>query len=112
VWIVAGDEAPYRYGNFIKEHSFFGGDLIDIFNGDDRISEITEVKDAYVPIIKMKVNGIPTDLLFSKLDLPFLSDDLLQSSILNKDVIIYCNERESITSLSGFRVGHSLLKLT
>lgn len=72
--------------------------LIDHFQG---------VPDAYVPIIKTKVSGIPIDLLMARLALSQIPDDL---SLQDDDLLRNLDER-CVRSLNGSRVTDEILRL-
>uniref|UniRef100_G1KQQ1 polynucleotide adenylyltransferase n=1 Tax=Anolis carolinensis TaxID=28377 RepID=G1KQQ1_ANOCA len=65
------------------------------------------VEDAYVPVIKFEFDGIEIDLVFARLALPTISDNLdLRDDSSLKSLDIRC-----IRSLNGFRVTDEILHL-
>ncbi|CAG8760972.1 15070_t:CDS:2, partial [Acaulospora morrowiae] len=71
------------------------------------VNELTSVTDAYVPVIKMKFQGIAIDLVFARLNLPQVPDDLeLRENSLLKSLDETC-----IRSINGSRVTDEILRL-
>ncbi|CAG8631363.1 13040_t:CDS:10, partial [Dentiscutata heterogama] len=71
------------------------------------VNELTCVPDAYVPVIKLKFQDIPIDLLFARLELPKVPDELeLKENTLLKNLDETC-----IRSLNGSRVTDEILRL-
>jgi poly(A) polymerase len=71
------------------------------------VTELTQVPDAYVPVIKMKFAGISIDLIFAKLGLTTIPEDL---DLLDSNILRNLDEK-CILSLNGVRVTDELLKL-
>ncbi|XP_062826280.1 poly(A) polymerase gamma [Anolis carolinensis] len=73
----------------------------------DGIRNLRAVEDAYVPVIKFEFDGIEIDLVFARLALPTISDNLdLRDDSSLKSLDIRC-----IRSLNGFRVTDEILHL-
>uniref|UniRef100_A0A7S1AF78 polynucleotide adenylyltransferase n=1 Tax=Noctiluca scintillans TaxID=2966 RepID=A0A7S1AF78_NOCSC len=72
------------------------------------ISELSPVPDAYVPIIKMKLSGVEIDLLFARLSLSQVPDDL---ESLNDDNLLKNLDDKTVRSLNGCRVADHILSL-
>ncbi|XP_064078258.1 poly(A) polymerase type 3-like isoform X3 [Macrobrachium nipponense] len=73
------------------------------------LSEVTEmraVEDAYVPLIKMKYEGIEIDLLFARLALKEINDDVE----LQEDSILKNLDEKCVRSLNGCRVTDEILR--
>lgn len=90
-----------------RSEDFFG-ELLQILKSEKDISEIHDVKDAYVPVIKMKYSGIQIDLLFARLS--FKSIDEKMDSLTDDSILKNC-DKESILSLNGCRVTDQILSL-
>ncbi|THH28420.1 hypothetical protein EUX98_g5765 [Antrodiella citrinella] len=73
----------------------------------DGVTEASGVPDAYVPIIKTKISGIPIDLLMTRLALSSIPDDL---SLQDDDLLRNLDER-CVRSLNGSRVTDEILRL-
>eukprot|EP00123_Amoebidium_parasiticum_P016641 comp23529_c0_seq2/m.39575 comp23529_c0_seq2/g.39575 ORF comp23529_c0_seq2/g.39575 comp23529_c0_seq2/m.39575 type:complete len:693 (-) comp23529_c0_seq2:599-2677(-) len=73
----------------------------------EEVTQITAIKEAFVPVIKMEFSGISIDLIMAKLNLASVDEsvDLLNPSIL-KEV-----EEVSVRSINGCRVTDQILKL-
>ncbi|KAN0097052.1 Poly(A) polymerase central domain containing protein [Tylopilus felleus] len=80
-------------------------DFFDVFEGMLRemegVTEVSGVPDAYVPIIKTKVSGIPLDFLMARLALSSIPDDL---SLKDDNLLRNLDERCS-------RVNDEILRL-
>ncbi|KZT42918.1 Poly(A) polymerase [Sistotremastrum suecicum HHB10207 ss-3] len=86
-------------------------DFFDIFEPMLRefegASEVSGVPEAFVPIIKAKINGVELDLLMARLALSQIGDDLtLQDDNLLKNLDERC-----IRSIGGTRVTDEMLRL-
>ncbi len=90
-----------------RSEDFFG-ELLNILKNEKDITEIHDVKDAYVPVIKMKYSGIQIDLLFARLS--FKSIDEKMDSLTDDSILKNC-DKESILSLNGCRVTDQILSL-
>ncbi|KAI0921175.1 hypothetical protein AcW1_004762 [Taiwanofungus camphoratus] len=86
-------------------------DFFDVFEGmlkdTEGVSEASGVPDAYVPIIKIKISGIPIDLVMARLALSSIPDDL---SLQDDDLLRNLDER-CVRSLNGSRVTDEILRL-
>ncbi|KAI0032934.1 Poly(A) polymerase central domain-containing protein [Vararia minispora EC-137] len=73
----------------------------------DGVTEVSGVPEAYVPIVKSKISGIPIDFLMARLNLSSIPDDLsLQDDNLLRNLDDRC-----IRSLNGSRVTDEVLRL-
>ncbi|KAF9006726.1 Poly(A) polymerase central domain-containing protein [Cyathus striatus] len=71
------------------------------------VTEVSGVPEAYVPIIKTKISGIPIDFLMARLALSSIPDDL---SLQDDNLLRNLDER-CIRSLGGSRVTDEILRL-
>uniref|UniRef100_A0A0D6QS48 polynucleotide adenylyltransferase n=2 Tax=Araucaria cunninghamii TaxID=56994 RepID=A0A0D6QS48_ARACU len=71
------------------------------------VTELHPIPDAHVPVMRFKFNGISVDLLYAKLSLWAIPEDLdiSQDSILNNV------DEQSVRSLNGCRVTDQILRL-
>eukprot|EP00929_Paragymnodinium_shiwhaense_P002143 TRINITY_DN102345_c0_g1_i1.p1 TRINITY_DN102345_c0_g1~~TRINITY_DN102345_c0_g1_i1.p1 ORF type:complete len:704 (-),score=162.44 TRINITY_DN102345_c0_g1_i1:56-2167(-) len=72
------------------------------------VQDLTPVPDAHTPIIKMKLSGVEIDLLFARLALPVVPENL-QS--LNDDSLLKNLDDKTVRSLNGCRVADHILSL-
>ncbi|CAJ0840673.1 9376_t:CDS:10, partial [Entrophospora sp. SA101] len=85
----------------------FFTDMTESLEKNNEVTDLTTVTDAYVPVIKMKFQDIPIDLIFAKLNLSKVPDDLeLRENSLLKNLDDVC-----IRSLNGSRVTDEILRL-
>jgi poly(A) polymerase len=71
------------------------------------VTELTKVPEAYVPVMNMKFDGISIDLVFARLNLVTIPDDLdLTDSGLLRNL-----DEKCILSLNGSRTTDEMLKL-
>lgn len=91
----------------ISRESFFQL-LVPKLQDHPDISELSPVPDAYVPIIKMKFSGIDIDLLFARVMLTAIPEDL---SSLRDDNLLKNLDDKTVRSLNGCRVADQILSL-
>ncbi|KAI0322506.1 poly-A polymerase [Amylostereum chailletii] len=86
-------------------------DFFDVFESMLRevegVSDVSAVPDAYVPIIKSEISGIPIDFLMARLALSSIPDDL---SLQDDNLLRNLDER-CIRSVNGSRVTDEILRL-
>ncbi|KAF7332675.1 Poly polymerase pla1 [Mycena kentingensis (nom. inval.)] len=73
----------------------------------DGATEVSGVPDAYVPVIKAKVSGIPLDFLMARLALSSIPDNLS----LRDDTLLRNLDERCVRSLGGSRVTDEILRL-
>ncbi|ODV92333.1 hypothetical protein CANCADRAFT_56050 [Tortispora caseinolytica NRRL Y-17796] len=71
------------------------------------LEEISPVSEAYVPIIKTKIGGVPIDLIFAHLDIAQVPITL---TLKDKNLLRNIDERD-LRSLNGTRVTDEILEL-
>ena len=91
----------------ISRDDFFGS-LQPILEANPRVSELSGVPDAVVPIIKMKYDKIEVDLTFARLNLAVI-DSKLEN--LGSDNLLKHLDEKTVRSINGTRVADSLLSL-
>jgi poly(A) polymerase len=93
---------------FVDRYEHFFGELLQILKSHPQITEINDIVDANVPVIKLKFKTIRIDLLFAA-----IASDRVDESLTNLDddnLLIDC-DKESILSLNGPRVTDQILEL-
>lgn len=89
-----------------REEDFFG-ELQRILAELPEVQELHPVPDAYVPVMKFKFDGVSIDLLYAKLGLWVIPDDLdLSVLTLLQDL-----DEKSVLSLNGSRVTDKILHM-
>ncbi|KAI8826949.1 Poly(A) polymerase central domain-containing protein [Fimicolochytrium jonesii] len=90
----------------VKRDDFFDI-MYDLLKARPEITDITAVSDAYVPVIKFEFSKIPIDLLFARLELDSIPDDL---DLADDNLLQNLDERD-VRSLNGSRVTDEILRL-
>ena len=89
-----------------REEDFFG-ELQRMLAELPEVQELHPVPDAYVPVMKFKFDGVSIDLLYAKLGLWVIPDDLdLSVPTLLQDL-----DEKSVLSLNGSRVTDKILHM-
>eukprot|EP00249_Psilotum_nudum_P024513 c29207_g1_i1 orf=528-2630(+) len=89
-----------------REEDFFLG-LHDMLAEMPEVTELQPVPDAHVPVMRFKLQGISIDLLYARLTLWVIPEDLDIS-----EESILCNvDEQSVRSLNGCRVIDQILRL-
>lgn len=79
----------------------------ELLRQKSELEELTSVPDAFVPIIKIKFDGISIDLIFSRLDIAQVP---LSLTLDDKNLLKNIDEKD-LRSLNGTRVTDEILKL-
>ncbi|KAL8585161.1 hypothetical protein ACOMHN_013176 [Nucella lapillus] len=89
------------------ERSDFFKSFVELMKGRMEVKELRAVEEAFVPVIKMTYDGIELDMLFARLALPTIPEDIdlrHESHLKNLD-------EKSVRSLNGCRVTDEILHL-
>ncbi|KAI3735811.1 hypothetical protein L6452_15328 [Arctium lappa] len=93
-----------RYAS--RDEDFFG-ELKRMLSDRPDVTELHPVPDAHVPVMKFKLNGVSIDLLYAKLSLWVIPEDL----DISQDSILQNADEQSVRSLNGCRVTDQILRL-
>lgn len=86
---------PRKY----KREENFNGDLYEKLKGSKGVTELYKITEAFIPLIRLKLNGISVDILFSALNY-----DSVPKEINFKDDLLLLNlEEKCYRSLNGIR---------
>jgi len=89
---------------YITRENFFNG-LQRLLSGMKEVSELVVV-NAYIPIMKMKYNGVPVDLIFAETIYRCLPQSLVVDERLRKVM-----DTKSFLCIGGYRITRRLLLL-
>ena len=92
-----------------RDYHFFG-ELAPMLRSTPGVTELTEVKEAQVPVIKMKFNDVEIDLLFARVEYKEVGDDFNSDRLLDDNILRNC-DLETVRSLNGCRVTELILKV-
>ncbi|XP_069117159.1 poly(A) polymerase beta-like isoform X1 [Argopecten irradians] len=89
------------------DRSDFFSSFYELLKQQDEVKDLRAVEEAYVPVIKMVFDGIELDMLFARLALPQIPEDIdLRDEALLKNLSEKC-----VRSLNGCRVTDEILHL-
>ncbi|XP_062092160.1 nuclear poly(A) polymerase 1-like [Humulus lupulus] len=89
-----------------REEDFFG-ELHRMLAEMPEVTELHPVPDAHVPVLKFKFGGVSIDLLYAKLSLWVIPEDL----DISQDSILQNADEQTVRSLNGCRVTDQILRL-
>ncbi|KAJ0801572.1 putative polynucleotide adenylyltransferase [Helianthus annuus] len=93
-----------RYAD--RDEDFFG-ELKRMLLEMPDVTELHPVPDAHVPVMRFKLNGVSIDLLYARLSLWVIPDDL----DISQDSILQNADDKTVRSLNGCRVTDQILSL-
>uniref|UniRef100_A0A6T6CBS1 Poly(A) polymerase n=1 Tax=Compsopogon caeruleus TaxID=31354 RepID=A0A6T6CBS1_9RHOD len=79
--------------------------LMEILRGNPKVENLVGVSDAFVPVVKMKYNGVEIDLLCSRLEMKSIPESL------NDDNVLRNLDDAAQRSINGVRVTDAILNL-
>ncbi|XP_071522219.1 poly(A) polymerase type 3 isoform X3 [Panulirus ornatus] len=88
------------------ERSDYFSSFYELLKNQPEVTEMRAVEEAFVPVIKMKYEGIEIDLLFARLALKEVPD----SVDLKDDTILKNLDEKCVRSLNGCRVTDEILR--
>ncbi|KAJ8476099.1 hypothetical protein OPV22_019826 [Ensete ventricosum] len=89
-----------------RDEDFFT-ELHDMLSEMPEVTELHPVPDAYVPVMRFKFSGVSIDLLYAKLSLWVIPEDL----DISQDSILLNADEETVRRLNGWRVTDQILRL-
>ncbi|KAK8518264.1 hypothetical protein V6N13_027737 [Hibiscus sabdariffa] len=89
-----------------REEDFFG-ELHKMLSEMPEVSELHPVPDAHVPVMGFKFEGVSIDLLYARLSLWVIPEDL----DISQDSILQNTDEQTVRSLNGCRVTDQILRL-
>ncbi|KAJ4826509.1 Nuclear poly(A) polymerase 1 [Turnera subulata] len=89
-----------------REEDFFG-ELHRMLAEMPEVTELHPVPDAHVPVMKFKFKGVSIDLLYAKLSLWVIPEDL----DISQDSVLQNADDQTVRSLNGCRVTDHILRL-
>ncbi|KAG7944713.1 hypothetical protein I3843_15G117100 [Carya illinoinensis] len=89
-----------------REDDFFGKLYRMLFDMPE-VTELHPVPDAHVPVMGFKFSGVSIDLLYAKLSLWVIPEDL----DISQDSILQNADEQTVRSLNGCRVTDQILRL-
>lgn len=89
-----------------RDEDFFG-ELQKMLSEMEEVTELHPVPDAHVPVMKFKFNGVSVDLLYARLALWVIPEDL----DISQESILQNVDEQTVLSLNGCRVTDQVLRL-
>ncbi|KAK7398831.1 hypothetical protein VNO78_10004 [Psophocarpus tetragonolobus] len=89
-----------------RDEDFFG-ELHKMLSEMPEVTELHPVPDARVPVMRFKFNGVSIDLLYAKLSLWVIPEDL----DISQESILQNTDEQTVRSLNGCRVTDQVLRL-
>ncbi|XP_071450395.1 poly(A) polymerase type 3 [Hetaerina americana] len=81
--------------------------FFDLLKQQEEVTDLRAVEEAFVPVIKMKFDGIEIDMLFARLALKEIPDTM----DLKDDILLKNLDQKCVRSLNGCRVTDEILRL-
>lgn len=90
----------------VERVDYFGS-FYDLLKATPGVTDLRAVEEAFVPVIKMEFDGIEIDMLFARLALKQIPDDM----DLRDDTLLKNLDPKCVRSLNGCRVTDEILRL-
>eukprot|EP00826_Nyctotherus_ovalis_P010407 TRINITY_DN12747_c0_g2_i1.p1 TRINITY_DN12747_c0_g2~~TRINITY_DN12747_c0_g2_i1.p1 ORF type:complete len:492 (+),score=124.23 TRINITY_DN12747_c0_g2_i1:212-1687(+) len=94
--------------HFVDRDNDFFNDFFNILKAHPNANDLRGIRDAHVPLIKLKFHSIEIDLLFARLRFDSIDDSL--KSLWDDSILAGCDE-QSINSLNTYRNNDLILSL-
>ncbi|KAH0869447.1 hypothetical protein HID58_076469, partial [Brassica napus] len=94
-------------GLYATRGNGFFGELHRMLSELPEVTELHSVPDAYVPLMGFKLNGVSIGLLYAKLPLWIIPEDL----DISQDSILQNADEQTVRSLNGCRVTDQIFRL-
>ena len=92
----------------VDRNKHFFGVLSNILRQTSDVTEVVDVIDSIVPVIKLKFDGVDMDILFARVEQREVGSNL--ENLSDNSILRNC-DKTSIRSLNGCRVTDMILKL-
>lgn len=89
------------------ERTDFFKSFVELLKIQAEVKDLRAVEEAFVPVIKMAYDGIELDMLFARLALPTIPEDI----DLRQEIHLKNLDEKSVRSLNGCRVTDEILHL-
>ncbi|XP_005097913.1 poly(A) polymerase beta [Aplysia californica] len=89
------------------ERSDFFKSFFELLKQQPEVRDLRAVEEAFVPVIKVEFDGIELDMLFARLALPTIQEDIN----LGDETLLKNLDEKSVRSLNGIRVTDEILHL-
>ncbi|URE35871.1 Poly(A) polymerase predicted RNA binding domain [Musa troglodytarum] len=96
----------FTFGSYRLGEDFFT-ELHNMLSEMPEVTELHPVPDAHVPVMRFKFSGVSIDLLYAKLSLWVIPEDL----DISQDSILQNADEQTVRSLNGCRVTDQILRL-
>lgn len=89
------------------ERSDFFTSFYQMLQDNPEVTSLTQVPDAYVPVMKFEFDGIPIDLVFARIAMTTIPENL---NLLDHNILKTLDEK-CVVSLNGSRTTDEILRL-
>lgn len=92
--------------DYVERDKHFFGSFLEKLRESKEITELQAIKDAYVPLIKLKISSIMVDIVFARVNRKELKPDMNFTENLLREM-----DAEMIRSINAYRTGKKILEL-
>ena len=93
--------------DYTERDKHFFGSFLELLQGSDCVKELQAIKDAYVPVIKMKMFDVMVDIVFARVSRKELESPTFS---LSSESLLQSMDAEMIRSVNGYRTGKKILE--